>query len=71
MKRSNDNVSNNDCGSGVIARIINNFKIDRLLKKHYLVILISSYNKDNYDKDKNDQFNYDIFCGYYSVKYIR
>tara|TARA_B110000211_G_scaffold227146_1_gene281617 strand:+ start:994 stop:1509 length:516 start_codon:yes stop_codon:yes gene_type:complete len=24
----------------------------------------------NYDKDKNDQFNYDIFCGYYSVKYI-
>lgn len=32
--------------------IINNFKIDRLLKKHYLVILISSYNKDNYDEDK-------------------
>ena len=23
----------------------------------------------NYDKDKNDHFNYDIFCGYYSVKY--
>ena len=22
-----------------------------------------------YDKDNNDQFNYDIFCGYYSVKY--
>ena len=34
------------------ANIINNFKIDRLLKKHYLVTLISSYNKDNYDKDK-------------------
>lgn len=32
--------------------IINNFKIDRLLKKHYLVTLISSYNKDNYDQDK-------------------
>ena len=32
--------------------IINNFKIDRLLKKHYLVTLISSYNKDNYDEDK-------------------
>ena len=30
--------------------IINNFKIDRLLKKHYLVTLISSYNKDNYDE---------------------
>jgi hypothetical protein len=25
----------------------------------------------NYDNDKNDQFNYDVFCGYYSVKYIR
>ena len=23
----------------------------------------------NYDKDNNDHFNYDIFCGYYSVKY--
>jgi len=23
----------------------------------------------NYDKDNNDKFNYDIFCGYYSVKY--
>ena len=23
----------------------------------------------NYDKNNNDHFNYDIFCGYYSVKY--
>lgn len=34
------------------ANIINNFKIDRLLNKHYLVTLISSYNEDNYDKFK-------------------
>lgn len=32
--------------------IINNFKIERLLKKHYLVTLISSYIKDNYDEEK-------------------
>ena len=24
----------------------------------------------NYDKMNNDQYNYDIFCGYYSVPYI-
>tara|TARA_B100000787_G_scaffold1310_1_gene987 strand:+ start:19943 stop:21376 length:1434 start_codon:yes stop_codon:yes gene_type:complete len=30
--------------------ILNNFKIDRLLKKHYLITLISSYNKGNYNK---------------------
>lgn len=29
--------------------ILNNFKIDRLLKKHYLITLISSYNRDNYN----------------------
>ena len=23
----------------------------------------------NYDKKKNDEFNYEIFCGYYAVKY--
>jgi len=34
------------------ANIINNFKIDRLLKKHYLVTLISSYKEGNYDKHK-------------------
>ena len=34
------------------ANIINNFKIDRLLNKHYLVTLISSYNEGNYGKFK-------------------
>ena len=32
-------------------------------------ILNPQYIDRNYDKENNDRFNYDVFCGYYSVPY--